>query len=77
MPEEELKKMTKPNEAQRKILESVHKTLLEALRHREQEILRYIAILAPALARLLPFYIITLPDSGSPAVSSLIWAIVF
>jgi len=29
------------------------------------------------LARLLPFYIITLPDSGSPAVSSLIWAIVF
>jgi hypothetical protein len=49
MPEEELKKMTKPNEAQQKILESVHKTLLEALRHREQEILRYIAILAPAL----------------------------
>lgn len=49
MPEEELKKTTKPNEAQRKILESVHKTLLEALRHREQEILRYIAILAPAL----------------------------
>jgi len=29
------------------------------------------------LARLLPFYIITLPDSGSPAASSLIWAIVF
>lgn len=49
MPEEELKKMTKPNEAQRKILESVHKTLLEALRHREQEILRFLAILAPSL----------------------------
>jgi hypothetical protein len=31
------------------ILENMHKTLLEALRHREQEILRYIAILAPAL----------------------------
>ena len=45
----ELKKMKEPNEAQRKILEIVHKTLLEALRHREQEILRYIAILAPAL----------------------------
>ncbi|MHC4620504.1 MAG: hypothetical protein ACYTEQ_22380 [Planctomycetota bacterium] len=38
MPEEEFEKMTKPNEAQGKILESVHKTLLEALRHREQEI---------------------------------------
>ena len=29
------------------------------------------------LSRLLPFYIITLPDSGSPAVSSLILVIVF
>jgi VIT1/CCC1 family predicted Fe2+/Mn2+ transporter len=28
---------------------NMHNTLLEALRHREQEILRYIAILAPAL----------------------------
>jgi len=30
-------------------VENMHKTFLEALRHREQEILRYIAILAPAL----------------------------
>jgi len=30
-------------------LESMHKLLLEALRHREQEIFRYLAILAPAL----------------------------
>jgi len=35
---------------QRAMLENMHKTFLEALRHREQEILRYIAILAPALA---------------------------
>lgn len=30
-------------------LASVHKLLLEALRHREQEILRYLAILGPAI----------------------------
>jgi hypothetical protein len=30
-------------------LESMHKLLLEALRHREQEIVRYLAILGPAL----------------------------
>jgi len=30
-------------------LESMHKLLLEALRHREQEIFRYLAILGPAL----------------------------
>ena len=30
-------------------VENMHKTFLEALRHREQEILRFIAILAPAL----------------------------
>jgi len=34
-------------------------------------------VIDKGLARLLPFYIITLPDSGSPAASSLIWAIVF
>lgn len=34
---------------QRKSIENMHKTFLEALRHREQEILRFIAILAPAL----------------------------
>ena len=33
----------------RKAVENMHKTFLEALRHREQEILRFIAILAPAL----------------------------
>ena len=30
-------------------LEGIHKQLLEALRHREQEIFHYLAILAPAL----------------------------
>ncbi len=34
---------------QRKAVENMHKTFLEALRHREQEILRFMAILAPAL----------------------------
>jgi len=37
------------NEEQRMTLVNMHKTFLEALRHREQEILRFIAILAPAL----------------------------
>lgn len=35
--------------AQWTTLQNMHKTFLEALRHREQEILRYIAILTPAL----------------------------
>ena len=35
---------------QRMAVENMHKTFLEALRHREQEILKYIALLAPALA---------------------------
>ena len=34
---------------QRKAVENMHKTFLEALRHREQEILRFLAILAPSL----------------------------
>ncbi len=34
---------------QRIAVENMHKTFLEALRHREQEILRFLAILAPAL----------------------------
>ena len=37
------------NQTQKVILQNMHKTFLEALRHREQEILRFIAILAPAL----------------------------
>lgn len=37
------------NDEQRMTLVNMHKTFLEALRHREQEILRFIAILAPAL----------------------------
>jgi len=37
------------NEDQRIALCNMHKTFLEALRHREQEILRFLAILAPAL----------------------------
>jgi len=36
-------------EEQRRAVENMHNTFLEALRHREQEILRFIAILAPAL----------------------------
>lgn len=34
---------------QHTVLENMHKTFLEALRHREQEILRFLAILAPAM----------------------------
>jgi len=37
------------NDDQRMAVENMHKTFLEALRHREQEILRFIVILAPAL----------------------------
>lgn len=37
------------NDDQRRAVENMHKTFLEALRHREQEILRFIVILAPAL----------------------------
>lgn len=37
------------NDDQRMAVENMHKTFLEALRHREQEILRFIIILAPAL----------------------------
>ena len=37
------------NKDQRMAVENMHKTFLEALRHREQEILRFIAILAPAM----------------------------
>jgi len=39
----------KLSEEQRTAVANMHKTFLEALRHREQEILRFIAILAPAL----------------------------
>ena len=49
MTNEEIIKMTEPNKDQRRMIESVYNTLLEALRHREQEILRFIAILVPAL----------------------------
>lgn len=37
------------DDVQNHMVENMHKTLLEALRHREQEIIRYIAILTPAL----------------------------
>ena len=43
------KQMSEPGNVRWELLENMHKTLLEALRHREQEILRYLAILAPAL----------------------------
>lgn len=36
-------------DCQRKAVENMHKTFLEALRHREQEIIRFLAILAPSL----------------------------
>ncbi len=38
-----------PEDGSREALESMHRLLLEALRHREQEIVRYLAILGPAL----------------------------
>jgi len=38
-----------PENGSRQALESMHRLLLEALRHREQEIVRYLAILGPAL----------------------------
>jgi len=50
MTEDQPQKVVKLSNEQRNALENMHKTFLEALRHREQEILRYIAILAPALA---------------------------
>ncbi len=37
------------NDEQRMAVVNMHKTFLEALRHREQEILRFLAILAPSL----------------------------
>jgi hypothetical protein len=46
MAEDEVKKACEPDKV---TAQNMHNTLLEALRHREQEILRYIAILAPAL----------------------------
>jgi len=46
-------------------LEAVHKLLLEALRHREQEIIRYLAILGPALGG---FMWLLLSDKGDVGV---------
>jgi hypothetical protein len=43
------KEAKETDEPDRVALQNMHKTFLEALRHREQEILRFIAILAPAL----------------------------
>ena len=40
--------------------QNMHKTFLEALRHREQEILRFMAILAPALGGFI--WLLTLDD---------------
>jgi len=48
MPEAE-KRGASPSSTSTAALESMHKLLLEALRHREQEIIRYLAILGPAL----------------------------
>ena len=44
--DKEVKETGRPD---RVAVRNMHKTFLEALRHREQEILRFIAILAPAL----------------------------
>ncbi len=49
MGEDKAERKDNLGEDQREAVENMHKTFLEALRHREQEILRYIAILAPAL----------------------------
>lgn len=46
MAKDEVQKADKPDIVAAR---NMHKTLLEALRHREQEILRFMAILAPAL----------------------------
>ncbi len=62
--------MTKTDElghAQRTALENMHKTFLEALRHREQEILRYIAILAPAVGGFI-WLLKELGNGGEPFV---------
>lgn len=47
MPEPE--KLGEKPAASTEVLQSTHKLLLEALRHREEEIIRYLAILGPAL----------------------------
>lgn len=49
MEENETARKENLENAQRTALENMHKIFLEVLRHREQEILRFLAILAPAL----------------------------
>ncbi len=49
MTENETAQKVNLNDDQRMVIENMHKIFLEALRHREQEILRFLAILAPAL----------------------------
>lgn len=49
-------------------LENMHKAFLEALRHREQEILRYLAILGPALGGFIWLLTLDLGDKKMPTV---------
>jgi len=57
MAKDEEKKAVKPDIV---TAQNMHKTFLEALRHREQEILRFMAILAPALGGFI--WLLTLDD---------------
>ena len=53
---------------QRKAIENMHKTFLEALRHREQEILKYIALLAPVLAGFIWLLKVDLSSENGPFI---------
>lgn len=56
------------NNDQRMAVENMHKTFLEALRHREQEILKYIAFLAPALAGFIWLLKVDLRSGNGPFI---------
>ncbi len=56
------------NEDQRMAIENMHKIFLEALRHREQEILRFLAILAPALGGFIWLLKVYSKDDAEPVV---------
>lgn len=53
---------------QREAMVNMHKTFLEALRHREQEILRFIAILAPALGGFIWLLTLDFSKGENPSV---------
>ena len=61
----ETQRITKLNDFQERALLQTHQLLLEALRHREQDILRFLAILGPATAALV---FLQLPDYRNDAL---------